>query len=197
MIQPVPALLLQKGSISTEFNCSLGSIGRISINPRFFCKLSQVSQCRGLSMKCKCKVTSSFWIQMSIQFGDNRVSLILYTENHAAQVFTEWLVFCRHEQTTIFNICLTMNKILEKETAHEVLGTCGMHPKTLDHFSQTPLLGKSYIWHVEMSDSSHSCRCLRIKAFFARKFRILITLVLKFILDSKKKGITKIFKFCL
>uniref|UniRef100_A0A452RJ49 DNA replication fork stabilization factor DONSON n=1 Tax=Ursus americanus TaxID=9643 RepID=A0A452RJ49_URSAM len=45
-----------------------------------------------------------------------------------------------------------------KETVHEELANCGLHPKTLDQLSQTPILGKSSLRHVEMSDYVYNWR---------------------------------------
>ncbi|KAG8518551.1 Protein downstream neighbor of Son, partial [Galemys pyrenaicus] len=45
-----------------------------------------------------------------------------------------------------------------KETIHEELASCGLHPKTLDQLSQIPSLGKSSLRHVEMSDYHYSWR---------------------------------------
>lgn len=57
-----------------------------------------------------------------------------------------------HEPTAVFNICLPMSKKLDKEVIHKELANCGLHPKTLDQLSQIPLLGKSSLRNVEMSD---------------------------------------------
>uniref|UniRef100_A0A8C6AFE6 DNA replication fork stabilization factor DONSON n=1 Tax=Monodon monoceros TaxID=40151 RepID=A0A8C6AFE6_MONMO len=45
-----------------------------------------------------------------------------------------------------------------KEAVHEELANCGLHPKTLDHLSQTPILGKSSLRHVAMSDYIYNWR---------------------------------------
>uniref|UniRef100_A0A8C4LC88 Downstream neighbor of SON n=1 Tax=Equus asinus asinus TaxID=83772 RepID=A0A8C4LC88_EQUAS len=45
-----------------------------------------------------------------------------------------------------------------KETVHEELANCGLHPKTLDQLSQTPVLGKSSLRHVKMSDYIYNWR---------------------------------------
>ncbi|XP_035943385.1 protein downstream neighbor of Son [Halichoerus grypus] len=63
-----------------------------------------------------------------------------------------------HEPTAVFNTCLPVNKVLDKETVHEELANCGLHPKTLDQLSQTPILGKSSLRHVEMSDYVYNWR---------------------------------------
>ncbi|XP_019482497.1 PREDICTED: protein downstream neighbor of Son [Hipposideros armiger] len=63
-----------------------------------------------------------------------------------------------HEPTVIFNICPPMDKVLDKETVHEELANCGLHPKTLDQLSQTPILGKSSLRNVEMSDYIYNWR---------------------------------------
>ncbi|CAH6792564.1 Donson [Phodopus roborovskii] len=39
-----------------------------------------------------------------------------------------------------------------KEVVHKDLANCGLHPKTLEQLSQLPLLGKSSLRNVEMSD---------------------------------------------
>uniref|UniRef100_A0A8C2LSZ9 Downstream neighbor of SON n=1 Tax=Cricetulus griseus TaxID=10029 RepID=A0A8C2LSZ9_CRIGR len=39
-----------------------------------------------------------------------------------------------------------------KKVAHKDLANCGLHPKTLEQLSQIPLLGKSSLRNVEMSD---------------------------------------------
>ncbi|XP_047421213.1 protein downstream neighbor of Son isoform X2 [Sciurus carolinensis] len=57
-----------------------------------------------------------------------------------------------HEPTAVFNICLPLDKTLEKEAVHKELTNCGLHPKTLEQLSQIPLLGKSSLRKVEMSD---------------------------------------------
>ncbi|KAK2501622.1 hypothetical protein MC885_005994 [Smutsia gigantea] len=63
-----------------------------------------------------------------------------------------------HEPTAVFNICPPMEKVLEKETTPEELANCGLHPKTLDQLSQVPILGKSSLRHVEMSDYIYNWR---------------------------------------
>uniref|UniRef100_A0A452RJ06 DNA replication fork stabilization factor DONSON n=1 Tax=Ursus americanus TaxID=9643 RepID=A0A452RJ06_URSAM len=63
-----------------------------------------------------------------------------------------------HEPTAVFNICLPVDQVLDKETVHEELANCGLHPKTLDQLSQTPILGKSSLRHVEMSDYVYNWR---------------------------------------
>ncbi|XP_046955355.1 protein downstream neighbor of Son [Lynx rufus] len=63
-----------------------------------------------------------------------------------------------HEPTAVFNICLPVNKILDKETLQEELGNCGLHPKTLDQLSQIPTLGKSSLRLVELSDFVYNWR---------------------------------------
>ncbi|XP_062964414.1 protein downstream neighbor of Son isoform X3 [Cynocephalus volans] len=57
-----------------------------------------------------------------------------------------------HEPTAIFNICLPVDKVPDKEVVHKELANCGLHPKTLEQLSQIPLLGKSSLRNVEMSD---------------------------------------------
>lgn len=39
-----------------------------------------------------------------------------------------------------------------KKGAHKDLANCGLHPKTLEQLSQMPVLGKSSLRNVEMSD---------------------------------------------
>ncbi|XP_029071122.1 protein downstream neighbor of Son [Monodon monoceros] len=63
-----------------------------------------------------------------------------------------------HEPTAVFNICPPKDKVLDKEAVHEELANCGLHPKTLDHLSQTPILGKSSLRHVAMSDYIYNWR---------------------------------------
>ncbi|KAB0397347.1 hypothetical protein E2I00_014353, partial [Balaenoptera physalus] len=63
-----------------------------------------------------------------------------------------------HEPTAVFNICPPKDKVLDKEAVHEELANCGLHPKTLDHLSRTPILGKSSLRHVEMSDYIYNWR---------------------------------------
>ncbi|XP_008565347.1 PREDICTED: protein downstream neighbor of Son [Galeopterus variegatus] len=57
-----------------------------------------------------------------------------------------------HEPTAVFNICLPVDKVPDKEVVHKELANCGLHPKTLEQLSQIPLLGKSSLRNVEMSD---------------------------------------------
>ncbi|KAF7485244.1 Hypothetical predicted protein [Marmota monax] len=57
-----------------------------------------------------------------------------------------------HEPTAVFNIRLSLEKILDKEVVHKELTNCGLHPKTLEQLSQIPLLGKSSLRKVEMND---------------------------------------------
>ncbi|XP_006862608.1 PREDICTED: protein downstream neighbor of Son [Chrysochloris asiatica] len=57
-----------------------------------------------------------------------------------------------HEPTAVFNICPSVDKVLDKETIHKELANCGLHPKTVDQLIQIPLLGKSSIRHMEMND---------------------------------------------
>uniref|UniRef100_A0A8C6FU66 DNA replication fork stabilization factor DONSON n=1 Tax=Moschus moschiferus TaxID=68415 RepID=A0A8C6FU66_MOSMO len=45
-----------------------------------------------------------------------------------------------------------------KEAVHEELANCGLHPKTLDHLCQTPILGKLSLRHVEMSNYIYNWR---------------------------------------
>ncbi|XP_047651717.1 protein downstream neighbor of Son isoform X3 [Phacochoerus africanus] len=63
-----------------------------------------------------------------------------------------------HEPTAVFNTCLPTDKVLDREAVLEELSNCGLHPKTLDHLSQTPVLGKSSLRHVEMSDCMYNWR---------------------------------------
>ncbi|XP_036870578.2 protein downstream neighbor of Son [Manis javanica] len=63
-----------------------------------------------------------------------------------------------HEPTAVFNICPPIEKVLDKETTPEELANCGLHPKTLDQLSQVPILGKSSLRHVEMSDYIYNWR---------------------------------------
>lgn len=63
-----------------------------------------------------------------------------------------------HEPTVVFNICPPMDKVLDKETVHEELANCGLHPKTLHQISQTPVLGKSSLRNVEMSGYIYNWR---------------------------------------
>ncbi|XP_026956768.1 protein downstream neighbor of Son isoform X2 [Sagmatias obliquidens] len=63
-----------------------------------------------------------------------------------------------HEPTAVFNICPPKDKVLDKDAVHEELANCGLHPKTLDHLSQTPILGKSSLRHVAMSDYIYNWR---------------------------------------
>ncbi|XP_015415707.1 PREDICTED: protein downstream neighbor of Son [Myotis davidii] len=63
-----------------------------------------------------------------------------------------------HEPTAVFNICPPVDKVLGKETVREELANCGLHPKTLDQLSQTPVLGKSSLRNVEMSDYLYNWR---------------------------------------
>lgn len=57
-----------------------------------------------------------------------------------------------HEPTAVFNICLPLDKVLDKEAIHKELANCGLHPKTLEQLSEIPLLGKSSLRHVDMND---------------------------------------------
>ncbi|XP_043748760.1 protein downstream neighbor of Son [Cervus elaphus] len=63
-----------------------------------------------------------------------------------------------HEPTAVFNICPPKDEVLDKEAVHEELANCGLHPKTLDHLCQTPILGKLSLRHVEMSDYIYNWR---------------------------------------
>uniref|UniRef100_A0A8C3VYT0 DNA replication fork stabilization factor DONSON n=1 Tax=Catagonus wagneri TaxID=51154 RepID=A0A8C3VYT0_9CETA len=63
-----------------------------------------------------------------------------------------------HEPTAVFNTCPPTDKVLDKEAVLEELSNCGLHPKTLDHLSQTPVLGKSSLRHVEMSNYIYNWR---------------------------------------
>ncbi|KAG5215587.1 hypothetical protein JEQ12_001163 [Ovis aries] len=63
-----------------------------------------------------------------------------------------------HEPTAVFNICPPKDKVVDKEAVHEELANCGLHPKTLDHLCQTPILGKLSLRHVEMSDYIYNWR---------------------------------------
>lgn len=73
----------------------------------------------------------------------------LFKYSHS-RLFSEGLY--RHEPTALFNICLPMDKVLDKETVHEELANYGRHPKTVDQLSQILLLGKSSLRYAEMSD---------------------------------------------
>ncbi|XP_021040286.1 protein downstream neighbor of Son [Mus caroli] len=57
-----------------------------------------------------------------------------------------------HEPTAVFNVGLSLDKELDRKVAHKDLANCGLHPKTLEQLSQTPVLGKSSLRSVEMSD---------------------------------------------
>ncbi|KAK1344362.1 hypothetical protein QTO34_014929 [Cnephaeus nilssonii] len=63
-----------------------------------------------------------------------------------------------HEPTAVFNICPPVDRVLGKETVREELANCGLHPKTLDQLSQTPVLGKSSLRSVEMRDYVYNWR---------------------------------------
>ncbi|XP_042543176.1 protein downstream neighbor of Son isoform X1 [Dipodomys spectabilis] len=63
-----------------------------------------------------------------------------------------------HEPTTVFNICLPLSKVLDKEVVHKELANCGLHTETLKQFSQIPVLGKSSLRNVEMSDYNYKWR---------------------------------------
>nr|KAF6473926.1 DNA replication fork stabilization factor DONSON [Rousettus aegyptiacus] len=63
-----------------------------------------------------------------------------------------------HEPTVVFNICPSVDKVLNKENIREELANCGLHPKTLDQLSQIPILGKSSLRNVEMSDYIYNWR---------------------------------------
>ncbi|XP_004645390.1 protein downstream neighbor of Son [Octodon degus] len=62
-----------------------------------------------------------------------------------------------HEPTAVFNICLSLDKVVDKEVNKE-LANCGLHPKTLEQLSQTPLLGKSSLRNVEMNNYTYNWR---------------------------------------
>ncbi|GAB1300434.1 Protein downstream neighbor of Son [Apodemus speciosus] len=57
-----------------------------------------------------------------------------------------------HEPTAVFNVGLSQDKDLDRKVAHKDLANCGLHPKTLEQLSQMPVLGKSSLRNVEMSD---------------------------------------------
>ncbi|XP_017453429.1 protein downstream neighbor of Son isoform X2 [Rattus norvegicus] len=57
-----------------------------------------------------------------------------------------------HEPTAVFNVGLPLDKELDRKGAHKDLANCGLHPKTLEQLSQMPVLGKSSLRNVEMSD---------------------------------------------
>ncbi|CAH6792563.1 protein downstream neighbor of Son [Phodopus roborovskii] len=57
-----------------------------------------------------------------------------------------------HEPTAVFNVRLPPGRDLNREVVHKDLANCGLHPKTLEQLSQLPLLGKSSLRNVEMSD---------------------------------------------
>nr|KAF6268890.1 DNA replication fork stabilization factor DONSON [Pipistrellus kuhlii] len=63
-----------------------------------------------------------------------------------------------HEPTAVFNICPPVDQVPGKEIVREELANCGLHPKTLDQLSQTPLLGKSSLRNVDMSDYLYNWR---------------------------------------
>ncbi|XP_040836704.1 protein downstream neighbor of Son [Ochotona curzoniae] len=63
-----------------------------------------------------------------------------------------------HEPTAVFNICLPADKEVQKEVVHKELANCGLHLKTVDQLSQIPLLGKSSLRNVEMSNYIYSWR---------------------------------------
>ncbi|XP_004474501.1 protein downstream neighbor of Son [Dasypus novemcinctus] len=63
-----------------------------------------------------------------------------------------------HEPTAVFNIHPPVDSVLVKESVLKELANCGLHPKTLDQLIQIPLLGKSSLRHVEMSDYIYNWR---------------------------------------
>uniref|UniRef100_A0A8C7ELW9 DNA replication fork stabilization factor DONSON n=1 Tax=Neovison vison TaxID=452646 RepID=A0A8C7ELW9_NEOVI len=63
-----------------------------------------------------------------------------------------------HEPTAVFNACPSVKEGPGKETVREELTNCGLHRKTLDQLSRTPILGKSSLRHVEMSDYIYNWR---------------------------------------
>ncbi|XP_006886809.1 PREDICTED: protein downstream neighbor of Son [Elephantulus edwardii] len=67
-------------------------------------------------------------------------------------------VLYAHEPTAVFNICPSVDTVVDKENACKELANCGLHPKTLDQLSQIPLLGKSSLRHVDMNDYTYHWR---------------------------------------
>ncbi|XP_076799270.1 protein downstream neighbor of Son isoform X1 [Arvicanthis niloticus] len=57
-----------------------------------------------------------------------------------------------HEPTAVFNVGLSLDKELDRKVVPKDLVNCGLHPKTLEQLSQMPVLGKSSLRNVEMSD---------------------------------------------
>uniref|UniRef100_A0A2K6JNJ5 DNA replication fork stabilization factor DONSON n=1 Tax=Rhinopithecus bieti TaxID=61621 RepID=A0A2K6JNJ5_RHIBE len=63
-----------------------------------------------------------------------------------------------HEPTAVFNICLPVDKVLDREVVHKELTNCGLHPNTLEQLSQIPLLGKSSLRNVVLRDYIYNWR---------------------------------------
>lgn len=56
-----------------------------------------------------------------------------------------------HEPTAVFNVSLPLDKEPDEKVVKD-LANCGLHPKTLEQLCQMPLLGKSSLRNVEMSN---------------------------------------------
>ncbi|XP_028732932.1 protein downstream neighbor of Son isoform X3 [Peromyscus leucopus] len=63
-----------------------------------------------------------------------------------------------HEPTAVFNVRLPLDEDLHRKVDHKDLANCGLHSKTLEQLSQIPLLGKSSLRNVEMSDYIYNWR---------------------------------------
>lgn len=62
-----------------------------------------------------------------------------------------------HEPTTVFNTSIHDQYCKEKDSAELV--NCGLHPLTLEQFSQLSILGKTSLRQLELSDYMYTWKC--------------------------------------
>ncbi|XP_076975003.1 protein downstream neighbor of Son [Tamandua tetradactyla] len=113
------------------------------------------------SVNVKTQVHSGFKDQFSLEITGPVMphslhSLTMLLQSSQSGCFSSGLY--THEPTAVFNIHPPLDKVLDKKIVHKELANCGLHPKTLDHLTQIPLLGKSSLRHVEMSDYIYNWR---------------------------------------
>ncbi|XP_069800809.1 protein downstream neighbor of Son [Dendropsophus ebraccatus] len=62
-----------------------------------------------------------------------------------------------HEPTTVFNTAIHPQNSKESDGAE--LANCGLHPQTLEQFTQVSTLGKSSLRQLELSDYKYTWKC--------------------------------------
>ncbi|KAM6222396.1 protein downstream neighbor of Son [Rhynchocyon petersi] len=112
------------------------------------------------SINVKTKALSGFQDQFSLEITGPIMPHCLHSVTtllKSSQGGSFSAVLYTHEPTAVFNICPSVDGVMDKN-AHMELANCGLHPKTRDQLSRIPLLGKSSLRHIEMSNYTYNWR---------------------------------------